>query len=281
MSKLKTMYARSAVPLYIQIASALRQRIESGYWQPRQKISTLEELEREFEVARVTVRLAIELLENEGLVHRQQGRGTFVADKVQNKHWLRLETSWESLIAPIKSNVPKIIKVGNPPATPTLTEDDGKFAQEYVFLRSVQLKNDTPYAVVNLHLDRRIYDRDPGAFQTHTALPVLANLEGIEIAHAHQTLVIGTADPDTASLLQVPLGAPTAECRCVVKNREGVAIYLADIIYRNDCIKLHIDLFGRSKPRTKPVADAGAAARFRTGRDQRRSRRAGGRKTTH
>ncbi|MGH8622550.1 MAG: GntR family transcriptional regulator, partial [Burkholderiales bacterium] len=60
MSKLKMMYAQSAVPLYIQIASALRHRIETGYWQPRQKISTLEELEREFEVARVTVRLAIE-----------------------------------------------------------------------------------------------------------------------------------------------------------------------------------------------------------------------------
>ncbi|MCI3953264.1 MAG: GntR family transcriptional regulator, partial [Burkholderiales bacterium] len=111
MSKLKAMYARSAVPLYIQIASALRQRIENGLWQPGQKISTLEALEREFEVARVTVRLAIELLENEGLIHRQQGRGTFVADKIRNRHWLRLETSWAALIAPIKSNVPRLIKV--------------------------------------------------------------------------------------------------------------------------------------------------------------------------
>jgi GntR family transcriptional regulator len=276
MSKLKTMYARSAVSLYIQIASALRHRIESGYWLPGQKISTLEELEREFEVARVTVRLAIELLEKEGLLHRQQGRGTFVADKVQNRHWLKLETSWESLIAPIKSNVPKMIKVDNPPGSPTLTEDDGEPAHEYVFLRSVQLKNDTPYAVVNLHLDRKIYDQEPEAFRTHTALPVLASLDGIEIGHAHQTLVIGTADPDTASLLQVPLGAPTAECRCVVKNREGVALYVADITYRNDCVKLYIDLFGRAKSRVKAVAALPAAPRPRNGG---RSRRRG--KATH
>jgi GntR family transcriptional regulator len=280
MSKLKTMYARSAVSLYIQIASALRQRIESGYWLPGQKISTLEELEREFEVARVTVRLAIELLEKEGLVHRQQGRGTFVADKVQNKHWLRLETSWESLIAPIKSNVPKLIRVDNPPASPTLAEDDGELAQEYVFLRSVQLKNETPYAVVNLHLDRKVYDRDPNGFKTHPALPVLANLEGIEIGHAHQTLVIGTANPDTASLLQVPLGAPTAECRCVVKNREGIALYVAEIVYRNDCVKLYIDLFGRSKSRIKSVAKAGAAPPLMTSSGRRQPRRRRG-KTTH
>jgi GntR family transcriptional regulator len=196
---------------------------------------------------------------------------------VQNRHWLKLETSWESLIAPIKSNVPKIIRVDNPPALPTLTEDDGELAQEYVFLRSVQLKNDTPYAVVNLHLDRSIHDRDPVAFRTHTALPVLASLEGIEIGHAHQTLVIGTADPDTASLLQVPLGAPTAECRCVVKNREGVALYVADIIYRNDCVKLYIDLFGRAKSRPKPVAAVAAAPRARNGSRSRRR----GRKATH
>ena len=252
MSKLKAMYVRSAVPLYIQIASALRQRIGSGQWRAGQKISTLEELEREFEVARVTVRLAIELLESEGLVQRQQGRGTFVTDKAQNRHWLRLETSWASLIAPIKSNVPRMIEVENAPAQPTLAAEDGRLAAEYVFLRSVQLKNEMPYAVVSLHLARTIYERNPGAFRSRTALPVLASLEEINIGHAHQTLVIGTADPDTAALLQVPLGAPTAECRCVVIDDQGVAIYVAEIVYRNDCVKLHIDLFGRAPTDAAP-----------------------------
>lgn len=281
MSKLKTMYARSAVPLYIQIASALRQRIESGQWQPGQKISTLEALEREFEVARVTVRLAIELLESEGLVHRQQGRGTFVADKVHNRHWLRLETSWASLIAPIKSNVPRIIKVDRPPAAPALSAEDGRLAPEYVFLRSVQLKNDTPYAVVNLHLDRAIYERDPEAFRTHPALPVLASLEGVTIDRAHQTLVIGTADPDTAALLQVSLGAPTAECRCVVIDGDGTAIYVADIVYRNDCVKLHIDLFGRSPPNAVLTGHDKTALTAKPRHTPKRTRKARGRRVMH
>jgi len=254
MSKLRTTYARSRIALYIQVASALRQRIETGQWQPGQKISTLEELEREFEVARVTVRQAVELLQNEGLVHRQQGRGTFVADTLQDKHWLRLETTWESLIASIKDNVPKIVKVDNPPARPALAQGEGKFAPEYVFLRSVQFKDGAPYAVVNLHLERDTYDRDPDAFLTHTALPVLATLNGADIDQAHQTLVIGSADPVTASMLQVPLGAPTAECHCVVTNRKGVAIYVAEIIYRNNCVKLYINLLDGSKSRAKAAA---------------------------
>jgi GntR family transcriptional regulator len=274
MSKLKVTYARSRIPLYIQVASTLRRRIETGQWLPRQKISTLEELEREFEVARVTVRQAVELLQDEGLVHRQQGRGTFVADHLQDKHWLKLEATWDSLIAPIKDNALRMIKVTDPPAWPKLATGEGRLAPEYVYLRSVQFKDDVPYALVNLHLDRRVYERDPQAFRTHTALPVVAALDAVAIGEAHQTLVIGSADPGTANLLQVPLGTATAECHCVVIDRGGVAIYVAEIVYRNDCVKLHIDLLGRSKPR----ADGAAVARTKTGPV--RSSVGGGRSTT-
>jgi GntR family transcriptional regulator len=243
-SKLKTTYARSRVPLYIQVASALRRRIETGQWQVGQQISTLEELEREFEVARVTVRQAIELLQNEGLVHRHQGKGTFVADKLQDKHWLKLEATWESLIASIKDNIPTMIKVDDPPTSPRLADGEGELADQYVFLRSVQHKNGMPYALVDLHLEGSIYARSPDLFRTRTALPLLATMKGLSIEHAHQTLVIGSADPVTAGLLKVPLGTPTAECRCVVTDSKGIAIYVAEIVYRNDCVKLHIDLLG-------------------------------------
>jgi GntR family transcriptional regulator len=242
MSELATTYRRSRIPLYIQVASALRKRIEDGQWEPGQKISTLEELEDEFEVARVTVRQAVDLLQREGLVHRQQGRGTFVAKQIEEKRWLKLKTSWSALLSTIKNNVPKIIDIDESPAAPRLDEEDGTPAPDYVFLRSLQLRGNEPFAVVNLHLARHIYDHDPGAFQTHTALPILESMDGIDIMRAHQTLVIGSADTQTANLLEIALNAPTAECRCVVIDREGIAIYVAEIIYRGDCVKLHINL---------------------------------------
>jgi GntR family transcriptional regulator len=67
------------------------------------------------------------------------------------------------------------------------------------------------------------------------------------VRDAYQTVIIGSADPVTAELLQIELGAPIAECRCVVLDRKGVAIYVADIIYRSDAIKLHIDLFANAR----------------------------------
>ena len=85
MSKLLKAYDRSRVPLYIQVASVMRQRIEAKQWRPGQKISTLVELEQEFQVARVTVRQAIDILREEGLLHCQQGRGTFVGMHTEDR----------------------------------------------------------------------------------------------------------------------------------------------------------------------------------------------------
>ena len=249
MSELAKTLRLSAVPFYIQVAAELRRRIESGLWAAGQKISTLEDLQAEFGVARVTVRQAVELLEKDGLVRRQQGRGTFVAVDVEDTRWLKLDTSWSSLVGTLKHNVPKFMPVGAPMPPPRLGPDEGQPAADYVFLRSVQFRGERAYSVVNVQLAREIYQRDPAAFRRHAALPIVVEMKGVKIASARQTLVIGSADPEIAGLLGVPLNAPTAEARCVVVDRRGIAIYVADIIYRGDCIRLETTLLNESASR--------------------------------
>jgi len=271
MSDLSRVYDRSRVSLYIQVASVMRRRIETKQWLPGQKISTLVELEREFEVARVTIRQAIDILRQEGLLHSQQGRGTFVAEKPVSRYWFKLATSWDLLVESIKDNVPKRIKVDNPPPLPELREGEGTLASKYVFMRSVQYKEGEPYGIVNLHLADEIYRRAPDEFRQRPALSVLAGLKGVDIQDAHQTVVIGSADPVTADHLRIALGAPIAECRCVVIDKRGIAIYVADIIYRSDAIKLYIDLLegsrgaSKSAARARPVKKSGSAAAATSG----------------
>jgi GntR family transcriptional regulator len=260
MSKLLKTYDRSRIPLYLQVAAVMRQRIERLQWPPGQKISTLVELEREFEVARVTVRQAIDILRQEGLLHCHQGRGTFVTEKPPNRHWLELATDWEILIDSIKDNVPKRIKVDHPPAFPELREGEGMLGPKYRFIRSVQYKDGEPYGIVNLHLAQAVFDRAPEAFLTRPALAVLARLDDIEVQHAYQTIVIGGAGVQTADLLKIGLGAPTAECRCVVIDERGVAIYVADITYRSEVVRLHIDLLAHSSSGSAKAARSPAHA---------------------
>src|SRR5262245_64981381 len=132
--------ADSRVPRYLQVASALRRRIRDGRWAVGDRIATLEALEREFSVARVTVRQAIELLQSEGLLKSHQGRGTFVTKSVAHDRWLQLATDWQSLVAPVRDHVPELLPADSG-AVPHIAADDGIAAPAYVAIRSIQKRD--------------------------------------------------------------------------------------------------------------------------------------------
>ncbi|NGO71028.1 GntR family transcriptional regulator [Streptomyces boncukensis] len=68
------------VPPYKQIATILRRRIEDGEIPAGRRIPSLVELEAEFSVARDTLRKAVAVLKEEGLVETVAGMGVFVRD---------------------------------------------------------------------------------------------------------------------------------------------------------------------------------------------------------
>ena len=248
MGKFSALYDRSRVPLYLQVASVMRQRINSARWVEGERISTLEELEEEFGVARVTIRQAIELLRAEGLLQAQQGRGTFVSGRPPNNRWLNLATDFNSLVESIRNNVLKRVFIQRDAEPPELIPGEGKPAKAYTFLRSVQFNSGRPFSVVNLHLDQELFLRDSKRFTRSAALPKIVEMEDVVITHAYQTFTIGVADPETADLLEIGLGEPTADCHLTVIDDKGVAIYVADIHYLKNCFVLRNDLLKGSGP---------------------------------
>jgi GntR family transcriptional regulator len=67
----------AAIPLYRRVAHELRGEIEERM-EPGEAIATETALGLRFGVSRITIRRAIDLLEQAGLVHRRQGSGTYV-----------------------------------------------------------------------------------------------------------------------------------------------------------------------------------------------------------
>lgn len=71
----------SGRPAYLQVADALRERIQSGQYPPGAQLPSERELLREFEVSTRTTRAAIDHLRAEGHVVSYQGRGVFVREQ--------------------------------------------------------------------------------------------------------------------------------------------------------------------------------------------------------
>lgn len=66
-------------PRYTQIADELRTNIEEAVYQPGDKLPTEKNLSERFNVNRHTIRNAIALLKEEGLIRVDRGRGMYVA----------------------------------------------------------------------------------------------------------------------------------------------------------------------------------------------------------
>jgi GntR family transcriptional regulator len=75
-----TIQRDTPVPYHYQLSELMRQEIESGRWKIGEQIPAEEEICNHFSLSRTTVRKSLDALVNRGLVHRAQGRGTFVAE---------------------------------------------------------------------------------------------------------------------------------------------------------------------------------------------------------
>lgn len=68
------------LPKYIQVVEWVKKQIATGKLNPGEKIYSENELSTMFNMSRQTIRHAIGQLEEEGIIERRQGSGTFVAD---------------------------------------------------------------------------------------------------------------------------------------------------------------------------------------------------------
>ena len=67
--------------LYQDVLAFLQEDIKSGRYSPGEKLPSEDQLAREFSVSRITLREALRVLEDDGVIVRRHGAGTFVRDK--------------------------------------------------------------------------------------------------------------------------------------------------------------------------------------------------------
>ena len=76
-------------PVYREIARSIMRRLEHGAWKPGEAIPSEVRLKAEFGVAIGTIRKAVDDLVAQGILLRQQGRGTFVATHNRDRQLFR------------------------------------------------------------------------------------------------------------------------------------------------------------------------------------------------
>jgi GntR family transcriptional regulator len=235
--------SRSAVSRYIQLASLFRRRIEAGQWAPDQQIPTVDELAAECGVARATVRRALDILGSEGLIERYRARGTFVRASQRQQLWCEVATDWSGLLAAREDAVIELIsdERGTQPAT--VPHPIGTLAPSYRRLKRRHSRHGAPFLLAELYIDDRLSARvSKKDLQTKTALRLVADIPGLKIKDARQTLTIATADVEASQRLDLPLNAPLAIVHRSVADRSGCLVFIGEGLYRGDTIRIDMKL---------------------------------------
>jgi len=235
-------FSDSPLPLYAQLAELFRARIARGTWRAGAQVPTIEQLMLEFGVGRITVRQAFNVLAKDGLVASQRGRGTFVGVAPARVRAYRLGMTLSDLADIYRHDKPQLTLLEQAAASPRLLPADGTPAPSYHFMRRVHSRNGEPYCVISVYLDTRVFRMAPKRFRAQTVIPVLLSLPKVTIAAARQTLEIGSADVEVAGHLSVPINTPVGEVRRVCTAPDGTVIYLGEVTYRGDYVRLEMNL---------------------------------------
>jgi len=72
----------SGVPIYVQLVDRIKQMVVSGRLQPGQQLPTIRQLAADLRINYNTVGRAYSILDDEGVISTQQGRGTYITSRL-------------------------------------------------------------------------------------------------------------------------------------------------------------------------------------------------------
>lgn len=190
---------------YNRIAAALRTQILSGERPHGARLPTERELCEDYQTSRITIRRALQILEDEGLVERRQGSGTFVNPNPARK--IPLLTS--DFTASIESHAPdlrrSVVSWCPAPADPGIAKALHLLPNEDVMVAvRVDTLDGTPVAMDELYLVK--------AFCSHLTLKQLARMDflvqwaraqRLEMTHGTQSIEAVYAPENAGKLLGV------------------------------------------------------------------------------
>jgi GntR family transcriptional regulator len=222
-------------PLYVSLANLLQTKILEGDLLPETRLPTIEQVAAQYGVARVTVRQALGLLADKGLVHSIQGKGTYVTGGRQRR-LVRLASDWETFLSSIEGNTAQMLREGDVTATADTAFGALTPGLHYRQMLRIHRSDEVPYGVLDIYLDHRCYDRAPEDFDTGMIVSLLRNMPAADVRRMDQVLRISSADIETAERLEVTVNAPIGEVRRTVTNARGEVIYFGHGKYRSDIV---------------------------------------------
>lgn len=231
---------------YGRLAALFREKMASGEWDVGQRLPNVADLAKMHGVSPVTVRGAIGLLADDGLIFSRQGRGTFVTNQLA-------EDSGDILRTALGDNYFVNWLSGPQEEFRTLERSEGELPPEladgapvyddYVYLRRIYARRKEagdmfPLCLVDFYIARPAYESLPADLDKtlRLGLQLLTKAEPRAV-RGRQITTVSIAPSAVCELLNLPLGSPIVNFYRRLLDRDGGVVGAAihqypSIVYR-------------------------------------------------
>ena len=231
------------LPLYIKIADELRHNIEACVYRVGDQLPTEQDLSARFGVNRHTLRRAIDVLRQEGLIRVDRGRGMFVAaapislaisERVRYNELLKAQG-----LQPSK----KTLRIAELPADPTIARAlEIAPGEAVVLFERLSLADDSAISIASSYFPG---DRLPQITQhcehCHSISKLLREEYGFDHIRRSTRISARMVQPRDARFLAVPLNTPILLTESVNVNQHGTVIEYGVTRFRGDRMELVFD----------------------------------------
>lgn len=233
------------LPLYYQMKNIIREMIENEELKPGEMIPAERELCEIQGVSRMTVNKAIMDLVNEGIVYREQGKGTFVSVPKEKQQISKLKGFTEEMENKgLKSNT-HILSFRVKTATKQLKTVLNLQAEESSVIEIIRLRisNEEPLAIETAWISNNIFkDLTADIIEGKSLYNIFREKYGVDPAKAKQTIEPIILSEYEAKLLNQKENSVALMFKRTTYLKDGSPIEHTNAIYRSDRYKYEIIL---------------------------------------
>jgi len=236
-------------PAYVQIAEAIKTMLRDGSIPAGAAMPPERVLAQRFGVSRMTMRQANDLLERDGLIERQPGRGTFA---VQNRI-IKQEQETRSFSEEIRSRggVPssRLVSFRSIPATKAIADYFGIAPGDLIYeIERVRLADGIPIALESVQIPSAICPHlERFNLVDHSLYQILEENYGIELARSEEEISAAQPNAQHKRLLQLPRNTAVLHVKRRTFTTDGRSLELAATTYRGDLYTARVNSTRQSK----------------------------------
>jgi GntR family transcriptional regulator len=233
----------AGVVLHHQFYVMLRERLLEGIYPVGRPLPSEPKLAEEFGVSRTTVRRALARLEDEQLILRRHGSGTFPL-RPQRTHAIREQviSLFDNLATVHKTTTTRLVRFARV-ATPAFILDRfPSFEPQCRLVLRTRSFAGAPFALLTSYVLESIGSQLDRERLGHKPLPaVLEELNG-PAAKAEQAIAAVSAAPGPATHLNVPVGTPLLAVRTHLLAEGGALLAYLEALYIPDFYEYRVSM---------------------------------------